>query len=549
MNKPSSHQGIFLLIAVVFILVIGFMGLMIAYTLANRGELSVAQLNGLYAFYNAESALEIGTRLLTMPSISGTPSRISCSALTGNAAVTNASLSVGTFTLSAANNAPFRGYDNLTSAITASSTSIPITSISGFASSGRILIDREAIDYTALSGSSFIGVTRGVANTTAASHASGAPVSQFQCSIDALTGIPDLVTPGYQREIKKNVQLQEAWVVGNLTSNTNVLFGNWNRYTELGWNSGGVSSGGGGNASIMNSLSLLSGGDGWASGNTSNNGNFLILRYNGIGWTPVSVTGSCNSQHLLGISAVSSQEAWAVGVTYKPNCAGGQNRLTILRWNGSTWTLLTPSTSPAIPSDSNANNNTLNDVHVIDTNGDGLGDAGFAVGNTGQIVRYNGTNWVTTASTVTQNLYGIFVTSASEAWAVGAAGRILRWNGTAWGTFTSPTINQLNGIFMLDTDNDGLANVGWAVGDLGTLLYYNGSTFSIQTSLNVNNLKGVAAFNAKDAWAVGAAGTALHWDGNSWTAFSPGTIQQLNHISVVSAGQQNPSSSWQQVFK
>jgi len=53
---------------------------------------------------------------------------------------------------------------------------IPLTSSSGFPSAGRIKIDSEIITYGGLSGNNLIGCTRGVNDTIAATHTSGAAV-------------------------------------------------------------------------------------------------------------------------------------------------------------------------------------------------------------------------------------------------------------------------------------------------------------------------------------------------------------------------------------
>lgn len=58
----------------------------------------------------------------------------------------------------------------LTSNIDDSQTTIPVSSTSGFPSSGRIQIDNELIDYTGTTATSFTGATRGVGGTTATSH-------------------------------------------------------------------------------------------------------------------------------------------------------------------------------------------------------------------------------------------------------------------------------------------------------------------------------------------------------------------------------------------
>src|SRR3990167_38335 len=107
-NSPSlqRQQGYFLILSVIFILVIGVMGSIIAYILANSAPISVAEKNGLGAFYIAESGIEIGTRLLTLPTLSGTPSRLTCGSITGTSSITNAAMDNGMFTISTFNSSP-----------------------------------------------------------------------------------------------------------------------------------------------------------------------------------------------------------------------------------------------------------------------------------------------------------------------------------------------------------------------------------------------------------------------------------------------------------
>lgn len=542
MKKQVTHfkreQGYFLFLAVVFIVVIGVMGVLISYMLGNRARLSVAQLNGYQSTYIAESGLEAGARLLTMPTLSGSPSRVSCAALTGTASVTNASMSTGTFTVTTINSSPIYAFSSLSGALTSSNTSLTLTSAASFAPSGRVVVDGEVIQYNSKSGNTLQSLIRGSAGTLASSHASGASVSQFQCSISSRAGIPSIASPAYQRELQWSIQLQNAWAVGARSGNV-LTHVNWNRNTALSWTDVSVT-GTSSNRANMNAVSLLTDADGWAVGD-ANGTNFTFTRWNGSAWTISQLAGACSAQHLLGISMVSATEGWAVGVRNTTTCRGSTYRYAILKWNGSAWSKLTS----GIPADSSTNQN-LNEVHVIDTDGDGVGNIGFAVGNSGRILQYNGSTW-TVSSPTTQNLFGIYVVSASEAWAVGAAGVILKWNGSSWSSITSPTTVQLNSVFMIDTDGDGLANIGWGVGNSGRIVSYNGSTWSTTTS-GTANLLSVTAFNSKDVWAVGASGTARHWDGSAWTLVSSATTRQLNGIAAVPGGGSS-ISEWKQVFR
>ena len=65
----------------------------------------------------------------------------------------------------------------LSSGINTSVTSLTMASSTSFASSGTVLINNELITYTANSGGTLSGLTRGASGTTAASHSSGATVT------------------------------------------------------------------------------------------------------------------------------------------------------------------------------------------------------------------------------------------------------------------------------------------------------------------------------------------------------------------------------------
>ena len=65
----------------------------------------------------------------------------------------------------------------LSSSINTSVTSLTMASSTSFPSSGTVLIDSELITYTTNSGGTLSGLTRGASGTTAASHSSGATVT------------------------------------------------------------------------------------------------------------------------------------------------------------------------------------------------------------------------------------------------------------------------------------------------------------------------------------------------------------------------------------
>lgn len=535
-----KQRGYFLILAVILIFVMGFMGSLMAYLLANRAKVTVATFNGLQAFYIAESGLEAATRYITRPNLDTAPFRIACGSVTGNGDLTAATISSGQFTVTASS--PSVVVTSLSGSITSSVTSITVANASSLANQGRVLIDREAIEYGAKSGNILQGVTRGADSTLASSHANGAAVSQYQCNLVVNSGVPSIASPRAQRNLQWGVQLQDGHIVGNRSGNDFTVL-RWNGGTELTWVDNSFASGGPSLRGNLNSVSMLSNADGFAVGDraTTDSGTFIIARWNGSSWTVSWISPACSGQNLNGVSAVSSQEAWAVGARYVAGCGSGSNyRYTLLKWNGSSWTLQAPAT---IPADSNSNQH-LNAVHVIDTTGNGTGNVGFAVGNGGIALLYNGTSWVLVSTPITTNLLGVSVVSASEAWAVGASGDILRWNGTAWSLNNSTASQQLNAVSMIDTDGDGLADFGVAVGNSGRILTYDGSTWTSTTS-GSSNYFAVSVINNQDVWAAGAGGNMSHWDGSVWTRSSVGTV--INGMSFV-APKKKATAGWTQVF-
>ena len=175
-----------------------------------------------------------------------------------------------------------------------------------------------------------------------------------------------------------------------------------------------------------------------------------ILRWNGASWAcPAGLP--VVDQNLNSVYMVSSTDGWAVG-----NRTGATtNGWVFLRWNGTSWSQVAVDTSPTI-----ARN--LNSVFMLDTNGDGIADDGWAVGqrtgattNGWVFLRWNGTSWsqvaVDTSPTIAQNLNSVYMVSATEGWAVGNNGVILKWNGSNWSKITSITGADLNELYILGT--------------------------------------------------------------------------------------------------
>ena len=91
---------------------------------------------------------------------------------------------------------------NNASGITATATTITVDSTSGFAPSGRIIIDSEVIAYTNISSTVFRGGTRGMEETTAATHADDATVTERDIIYTANREPNELLDPNDQTLIR-----------------------------------------------------------------------------------------------------------------------------------------------------------------------------------------------------------------------------------------------------------------------------------------------------------------------------------------------------------
>jgi photosystem II stability/assembly factor-like uncharacterized protein len=395
------------------------------------------------------------------------------------------------------------------------------------------MIDRELINYTAINATNFLNATRGVDNSTAAAHASGAPVGQYQCRLSSSGGVPTLTPanpgdPGGIRVLNQTIQLQEAWAVGNKPATNNFTFIHWNNPTEVAWSNSSVASA---SAVNLNSISMLSYADGWAVG-----ANRTFVRWNGNTWTSQTPAAIPNVT-MNGIYCNASNDCHAVG-----DRSGGNP--TFARWNGISWSALSPS---------NGTNVNLESVHC-----DASNDC-WAVGGGSAFYQWNGAGWTgvnVTLSGATFN--GVFCNSSTDCWAVGATNIFGRKNGASWANASvtergNIPSTQYNGIYCVGPSDC------WAVGNANSsnnlFAHWNGTSWTRDTSnpTPVVNLLSVACMNTNDCWAVGAAsgtqGTFFHWNGTSWTNIATSGMPnvQMNSVAVIGPNNQ-PWSIWSENF-
>jgi hypothetical protein len=127
------------------------------------------------------------------------------------------------------------------------------------------------------------------------------------------------------------------------------------------------------------------------------------------------------------------------------------------------------------------NRSTLTSVAAPSTTTDPWGSGALAVGLRGAALEYDPQQgWVDTAlppHDAQLNLTSVAFSGPSSAVAVGQSGVIVRWNGTQWTEdpqSVSLTQNLLNSVAFSS------AGQGWAVGTFGTILHYDGSTWKLE---------------------------------------------------------------------
>jgi hypothetical protein len=272
--------------------------------------------------------------------------------------------------------------------------------------------------------------------------------------------------------------------------------------------------------------------------------------------TPSPNQGTSNNE-LLGITAVSANDAWSVGYHQAAFCVCSQRTLAE-HWNGTSWRIVsTP--NPATQS---------GDYDVLKGTAAIASSDVWSVGYTGNassgqdkslIEHWNGTAWSLVPSAnpdYTQDLYGMAAASSSDAWAVGTSfnyspygygALIEHWNGTAWSAVPNPATTGLYAVAALASNNV------WAVGG-SQILHWNGTKWSIVSSpQGYYDLQSVAAVSASNIWAVGYEEVpvgegyyyfplAEHWNGSSWSVVGTATGYGQGYLFGVTAA--SATSVW-----
>ncbi|HET9123117.1 MAG TPA: hypothetical protein VFN52_06440, partial [Acidiferrobacteraceae bacterium] len=424
--RGAGQRGFLLIAAIVLVVILSFFALVITQLYVSDTRGASYALEATQALFLAESGLQRAEQTLLSPVVltPGAPyNRQLCSTLAS--VLTNTAQGAGVFSVSGGpvqfGGDPGHPAVTLNGGLSASATVIPLSVgaglLSDYAGAGRVLIDREAIDYSQIGTSGtqcggtapcLLGVQRGVDGTAAVSHLAGTPVAQAQCSVQAVGRVPGAANADGVRTLGAGVALQQAWMVGSQGSS-------WAQGTQV--------------STVLEWLGAPPGG------------------------AVVPPTGN----NLNSVFCVSYADCWAVGSPdFLRLVAGGGPgpRATVEHWDGSVWTDDSGTLPGAVAGDD------LDDVTCTSHN-----DCWMVGGYTAGRWTLLHLSWSAAGAPVwtvypwPQNKYkkfdidSIACVDPSLCWAVGSLRKgqtlLLEWNGVSWSVQTGllpagGTISQNN---------------------------------------------------------------------------------------------------------
>jgi len=309
----------------------------------------------------------------------------------------------------------------------------------------------------------------------------------------------------------------------------------------------------------LNAIEVISANDVWAVGEYYSDQVYtydtaLTMHWDGNTWTIVPTPPQGLRIRLMGVSAVASNDVWAVGLYYP----GGAYEPIAMHWDGTAWTI--------VPTPNIAGGTELRDVVAIASN-----DVWAVGANDGAhrtiTMHWDGNSWtiVPSPNTGTQDniLTSVDALAPNDVWAVGYVQPdggspttiSMRWNGSQWTMLSTPNpgnyARSLHGITALSSNDI------WAVGQysynsgetyLPLFLHWTGTQWTHVTGPEFPDysvLRAVTAVSANDIWAVGTNAVSnfapfdtliMHWDGNAWSrVYSPNGFRTFSRLYGVAA--------------
>lgn len=222
-----------------------------------------------------------------------------------------------------------------------------------------------------------------------------------------------------------------------------------------------------------------------------------MLQYNGTAWSHVPAV---RWRSLYDVWGSGTSTAWGVG-----------EKGELVQWDGSAWTLFRyDGTSVAAKGLGDfatpARSYTLRGVWGNSPT------SVFAVGDSGVVLRYNGTTWSRMTTGTTVQLNDVWGSGPTDVYAATATGRLLRFNGTTWSFVAGVQApGQLRSVW------GNASNSVYTVGDGGLVYRYNGSSWSRVRLPTREVLYAVWGSGGSNVYVGGGGGALYRWNGTVWT--------------------------------
>ena len=253
--------------------------------------------------------------------------------------------------------------------------------------------------------------------------------------------------------------------------------------------------------------------------------------------------------HLKSIAAVSASDIWAVG--YSTADSNSPSQALMEHWDGTQWSVI------AIPEPAGWYSN-LAGISAISSN-DVWAVGSFISGTTTVtlIEHWDGTQWSIVSGlnpgAASNTLTGISAISSNDVWAVGnfamsnsSNSQTLteHWDGTQWSVVSSPNVgssyNTLSSVTAFATNDVWAAGAG----NGGLVEHWDGSQWSIVLNAGYN-FTALTAISSRNVWVVGyqlvnGSQQAMleHWNGRSWMSVAspnPGGLSEFLGVTAISS--------------
>ncbi len=139
--------------------------------------------------------------------------------------------------------------------------------------------------------------------------------------------------------------------------------------------------------------------------------------------------------------------------------------------------------------------------------------------------------WRAVASPTNRDINALSTAGENDVWACGDNGTVLRWDGTEWRLTITSIVPDCYDLHMISS------TAGWICGGQGFVARYDGQNWvAYPQSLKVVNLYGLHAVDTTEVWVCGEHGTILHYKWGGWEDKSPGISDDLYAIRVNADG-------------